>query len=113
MANDSPLKLIDMKDMLSRFGQNAVDKSLAFTGVLPGQGQIPQASPEFLASRQNPFPNALNLPIEAYTGNSLAGTLGQMWKQGVVLPGQQGMEDRQSRGFFADNLRQRMGAAGL
>lgn len=109
MANGAPLKLIDIQDML----RGAADKSLAFTGVLPGQGQIPEASPEFLASRRNPFPNALGMPIEAYTPSSLAGALGQVWKQGVVHPGQQAIENRQSHGFFADILKKRMAESGL
>jgi len=113
MADGAPLKYIDIKNILSQLGQGAVDKSLALTGILPGQGQIPEASPEFLASKRNPFPNALGLPIEAFTGSSLAGTLGQIGKQGVVLPGEQAMADRQAQGFFAQNLRKRMEAAGL
>ena len=113
MADGAPLKYIDIKNMLSQLGQGAVDKSLALTGILPGQGQIPPASAEFLASKRNPFPNALDLPIEAFTGSSLAGTLGQMAQQGVVRPGQEGIADRQAQGFFADNLRKRMQANGL
>lgn len=114
MAQDgSPLKFIDIKRMLSQFGQQAVDGSLAMSGILPGQGQIPPASAEFMASNRNPFPNALAGPIQAMTGSSLAGTLRNAGDQLVTRPGHQAVEDRQSHGFFADIIRKRMEGAGL
>lgn len=113
MAEGAPLKYIDIKRMMSQFGQGAIDKSLALTGILPGQGQIPPASAEFLASNRNPFPNALGLPQQAFTGESLAGTLGQVGEQAIVRPGTEGIDARQAQGFFANNLRNRMQANGL
>ena len=113
MADGAPLKFIDIKRMMANAGQNALNGSLALSGILPDQGQIPPASPEFLASKRNPFPNALGMPQQAFTGDSLAGALGSMGDNIVIRPGHQAVEDRQSRGFFADTLRKRMANAGL
>jgi len=101
MANGAPLKYIDIQSML----QNMQNKSLAAT-LLPGQGQITPASPEFLAGKQNPFPNALPLP-SIYNVDSLAGTLGQMG-QGVTSGIGTPIADRQAQGFFADTMARRM-----
>jgi hypothetical protein len=100
----APMKYIDLLAML----ENAKNKSLAAT-LLPGQGNIPAPSAEFMASQRNPFPNARPLPTEAMTFDSLAGTLGNMGSNMVVQPGQKAIEDRQKAGFFADVMNKRMG----
>lgn len=106
MPADAPLKYIDIQDML----RNAGNQSLAMT-ILPGQGQIPPASPEFLAA--NPQ-LVSNLPFSnKFSFDSLAGTLGEMGRQMFGLPGQQAISDRQQRGFFATNRDKRFRDAGL
>lgn len=108
-----PLKLIDIKAMLAGLGQQAKDKSLAFSGILPGQGGIPPASPEFLA--QNPqlvgqggFPPG---KLESLAG--MLGMLGDDIGTGTRNAGNRAISDRQDRGFFANTLDQRLRGAGL
>jgi hypothetical protein len=104
-----PLKLIDIKSMLSGLGQRGVDGSLALSGILPGQGGIPAASPEFLA--QNPhLVGQGGLPQGKL--ESLAGMLGMIGKD-TQQAGNQAILDRQDRGFFANTLDKRLRGAGL
>lgn len=108
MADKAPLKYIDILNAARNLG----NESLAMT-ILPGQGQIPPASAEFLAGPRNPFPNALPMPTSPLSMESLAGTLGQMFKHGIQRPGTQGIADRQDRGFFAKTRDDRMRKVGL
>jgi len=104
MADGAPLKYTDILNMI----ESAKNQSLAMT-VLPGQGQIPAPSAEFMASNRNPFPDALGMPRQAMTMDSLAGTLGQMGQGIVVQPGHKAVSDRQDSGFFAKTLKERLG----
>jgi hypothetical protein len=100
----TPFKYTDLLSMM----RGARDKSLATT-FLPGQGGIPAPTQEFLASKRNPFPNALPMPIEALNFQSLAGTLGVMGNELVKKPFQQFFDDRQDRGFFVQKFNERLG----
>lgn len=113
MADGAPLKYIDIKKAFSDFGNNALNKSLAFTGILPGQGDIPPPSQEFLDSKRNPFPNALPGPRNQIDMDSLAQVLNNMKQNTIIDPGNQAIADRQDRGFFANTINDRMKNFGL
>jgi hypothetical protein len=91
MANEAPLKYIDI---LQSF-RNAGNQGLALSGLIPGQGQIPAPSAEFLAGDRNPFPNAP--PIQ---NTGLASALQQMSNQAML--------DQRQGGFFAQTRNKRL-----
>jgi hypothetical protein len=108
MAN-APTKYIDFKDGLAGLLTRGENFAIGNT-ILPGHGQITPPSAEFMAGKQNPFPNALPLPRQDMTYDSLAGALMQMRDQGFIRPGQEGMDARQRGGFFAQTNKDRLGA---